>query len=114
MGMADRQYSVSRPRHRSSTGPNPMEKRSTPTPASRATRKWPSSWMRMRTPMTTTKEMIVVTPLSPSGERLDRPPGAPPRLLVDRHARLDRIERARRHLGQHALDQFRDVGEPEA
>ncbi|OLC39130.1 MAG: hypothetical protein AUH81_02420 [Candidatus Rokubacteria bacterium 13_1_40CM_4_69_5] len=61
MGMTLRQYSVSFPRQRNNTGPKPIEKRSTPTPAQRATRKWPSSWMRMRTPMTTTNETTVVT-----------------------------------------------------
>jgi hypothetical protein len=37
--MADRQYSVSLLRQRRSTGPKPIEKRSTPTPVHRATKK---------------------------------------------------------------------------
>src|SRR5713226_5264926 len=53
--MAERQYSVSFPRHRIRIGPKPIDNRSTPTPVQRATKKWPSSWTRIRMPMTTTK-----------------------------------------------------------
>src|SRR5215831_13656247 len=74
MGMAEMQYSVSLPRRRQSTGPKPMEKRSTPTPDRRAIAKWPSSWTRMRMPRTTTNETMEVTPL-PSGPQIAGGPG---------------------------------------
>src|SRR5262245_47031810 len=112
MGMAERQYSVSVPRQRASTGPNPMEKRSTPTPDHRATTKWPSSWIRIRTPMTTMNETIVVTGLTASA-RGDESRDAPARVGVDRHAIVDRRARAGRHGVERALDQFWDSREPD-
>ena len=61
IGIRDRQYSVSLPRNRQSTGPKPTENRSTPTPQSRAMKKWPSSCTMMRMPRTTTNETSICT-----------------------------------------------------
>jgi len=49
-------YSVGPEVKDSSLGPKPRENTRTPIPKKRATRKCPSSWMKMSTPMTTTKE----------------------------------------------------------
>src|SRR3990170_2754789 len=119
MGTAERQYSVSLPRHRRRTGPKPSEKRSTPTPIQRATRKWPSSWTRIKMPMTTTKDRTVVTralpPPSPGAGRRHRLQAEdlvrhPPRLAVDGHALLDARELPRRN----PIESLGDLGEAEA
>jgi hypothetical protein len=47
------QYSVSPRRNEKIRGPKPSEKRSTPTPIHFATRKWPSSWMKISAPRAT-------------------------------------------------------------
>src|SRR6266403_1818652 len=107
--MTDKQYSVSLPRQRRSTGPKPMEKRSTPTPTQRATRKWPSSWMRMRMPMTMTNDRTVVTATSFRPAR--RPPA---RLGGDGDAGLDGLELAGRNVDQRVLDEFGNVRECDA
>src|SRR5262245_15806065 len=112
MGTAERQYSVSVPRQRASTGPKPMEKRSTPTPDHRATAKWPSSWIRIRTPMTMMNDRRVVTRLTASA-RGDEGRDAPARVGVDRHTIVDRRARAGRHGVERALDQFWDSREPD-
>src|SRR5687768_6758812 len=104
--MADSTYSVSLPRQRSSTGPKPMEKRSTPTPHQRATKKWPSSWIRIRMPMTRTKDTIIsigpprdrilptVHPLA--GPRVDPVADATARPRVDVDAGVDGDKRGGR------------------
>src|ERR1041384_7422166 len=112
--MAERQYSVSLPRHRSSTGPKPIEKRSTPTPVHRATKKWPSSWIRINTPMTMTNETIVVTRLPPSDPRVDERLDTAASLGIDGDALLDRGEWRRRDGGQPTLDELHDGCEANA
>src|SRR5688572_23835074 len=103
--MSDRQYSVSFPRQRRSTGPNPIENRSTPTPTRRATRKWPSSWIRMSSPMTTTNDRIVVNTLTSGArgdEAADRVTG--PRIRLD--ALLNGREGAARMAVERPLDEL--------
>src|SRR5687768_561806 len=104
MGISDSAYSVSFPRQRASTGPNPIENRSTPTPTHRATRKWPSSWIRMRIPITTTNDNTIVTTL-PSGARLDPRPDLVAGPGVGGDALVDRRERAAGMPVERALDE---------
>jgi hypothetical protein len=117
MGMREMQYSVSLPLTLHKTGPKPMEKRSTPTPESRATMKWPHSWMRMRMPRTATKAtMVVIVPSSPRRRepcpvRAPRRSGALPR---PRYTGLDAVERARGHAIERGGDQLRDLGVADA
>ncbi len=53
-GTIETQYSVSPRRNEKIRGPKPREKRSTPTPIPFATRKCPSSWMKISAPSATT------------------------------------------------------------
>jgi hypothetical protein len=52
-GTIETQYSVSPRRNEKIRGPKPSEKRSTPTPIPFATRKCPSSWMKISAPSAT-------------------------------------------------------------
>src|SRR5262245_17275190 len=114
--MAERQYSVALVRMRPITGPKPMEKRSTPTPESRATQKWPSSWMRMSTPSTTTKGTMVVSTSRPRAAGRGQLGGEAPghrgaRGRVHGHAGLDVGERLGRHRVEGLRDQLGDLHE---
>src|SRR5688572_9119514 len=112
MGMSESAYSVSFPRQRASTGPKPIENRSTPTPTHRATRKWPSSWIRISTPITTTNDTTIVTAL-PSGAldpRSDLVPGPG----IGGNALLDGRERTAGMPVERALDERGDFHEADA
>jgi hypothetical protein len=52
-GTMETQYSVSPRRYDQIRGPKPSENRSTPTPTALATRKCPSSWMKISAPRAT-------------------------------------------------------------
>src|SRR5262245_45237597 len=101
------------------TGPNPIEKRSTPTPNSRATRKWPNSWTRINTPSTTTKDTSVVTiapPASPgrrAGQRGVGQPSADERSRLGIHVDtcLDAVEPPQRDAIEGLRDQLGNAGE---
>src|SRR5262245_51756723 len=113
MGISESAYSVSLPRHRASTGPNPIENRSTPTPVHRATRKWPSSWIRIRIPITTTNDNTIVTAL-PSGARLDPRGDSGAGSGIGGDTLLDRRQRAAGMPVERSLDECGNFHEADA